>query len=561
MDFRQVTFVFFAAIVVAGCVSEQETIREPYIVDREVPVYVDRPVPEEGWRGLEVVPGDLSDIVVMNGEDREQLRFDVVNHGERDVRLRQQVAGIGYADGLPIEFPFDAVTDVKFEDRVGNVLMGPRDLDPGVGANVYLADEVVIHAGESVTFVLRADLHLLYGRYRVTVGALAGLIEDVVYVDNGERVPADQIRNNQIIGRVVEMLEFPPASPDGPVALVASFGGITGIITPSPYPYYLGTVTVTAYGGDAVGGNVRIIGNLGSFHHFDLVEGDAGTAVATGDVFDGTIVDLDLSSITFDEGELRRFQIRGVLRPVDDLGPFFATDIGFLIDHMGFSWGEGGSGEAFIRTFGDPQVRVFRAYPQVMSETLPTTVLGEGATMDLYKAHIWTNPGTESISLGGLTYNFATDGFSRPTLSNLRMMRGSTELPRNSYHVVAIGHGGDVEDGILPWNEFGFMNIAVMFDTPIDVTGSGDIFTLRGDVADTAPGQVMRVGFGPRAFSGAQGILDGGGYIHWASGSGETIAAQIGQDAIYWSDDPAPAYYFTGSWMIAGLDDIVTFVR
>lgn len=564
MNLRQFTRLFvFAAITAAGCVSEQETVREvPYVVDREVPVYVDRPVDRDEFQGLEIIPGDLSDVAIMNGEDRELLRFTVVNHGERDVTVREIVAHfhtLHVAEGSePARF-----TDVKLQDRAAIVtLTGPVDVDLADESAAVFTDSFPLRAGERLTLVLRADVEAA-GLYRITVGSgIITLLEDVVYTDTGERVPSSMIRDNRTIGRVFEVLtppaDMPAPSPDGPVALVASFGGIEGIITPSPFPYYLGTATVTAYGGDAVGGNVRITGNIGAFHHLELVEADMGVVVATGDVFDGTTADLDLSSITFDEGELRTFQVQGVLRPADDLGPYYATDIGFLLDHLSFTSGEGMSGGAFIRTFADPRVRIFRAYPNIVAQTLPTTTLA-GGTMDLYTFQVSVNPSGTPIYLGGMTLNLSVEGSTRLTLSQLRVRRGSSELPRDSYRVVDITSGADLEDGTVAWGSFGSTVVGILFDVaPLEIGATGgDVLTVQAQVDDVQPEQGLWVGFGPRAFSGVQGLIDSNGFILWNEG----MFALRSQDALYWSDDPAPSYYYTGSWMIGGLDTLVRFTR
>jgi hypothetical protein len=177
---------------------------------------------------LEVIPGNLSDVTIMNGtNDAELFRFDIVNRSGRNVVLRLLPVGIMHEGGEFAEA--GSFTDVKFVDRADlYTLTGPQDLNPEVGANIYLDDEIPIPAGETTTLVLRADLGSV-GRYLVTVGSLSALLEDIVFADTLERVPAELMQNNRILGRVIDVLPAETSVP-GMVSVYMEHSGMNQMI-------------------------------------------------------------------------------------------------------------------------------------------------------------------------------------------------------------------------------------------------------------------------------------------------------------------------------------------
>ncbi|HVM91023.1 MAG TPA: hypothetical protein VMU11_03960 [Verrucomicrobiae bacterium] len=162
----------------------------------------------------------LNDLTVTQGaSDAELLRFDVENISARDVQIRSLLAGLSHPDWSSL--PSGTVSDIKFTDATGRVIMGPQNLD-GVHDGIEFQEPFVLHAGETVTLVLSADIGATAGQILVSVGGFMfeggtlplppprslqdHLIFDAVFTDNGERVPVYRIDDNCEIARIVNVV-------------------------------------------------------------------------------------------------------------------------------------------------------------------------------------------------------------------------------------------------------------------------------------------------------------------------------------------------------------------
>lgn len=557
MNLRQCVFVF----VLAGCVSEQETIREvPYIVDREVPVYVDRPVPapaEDGWQGIEVLPGDLSDFALMQGDDRETLRVDVANHGERNVVALQLPVGIAFDNGDQVT-DANAYKDVKFVDRANlYTLMGPLNLNPEVGANIYLNGDGLIRAGETTTFVLRMDIAAAPGRYQVTVGSLAALLEDVVYEDTLERVPADMIRNNRIIGRNFEVLQppadMPTPSPDGPVALVGNFSGMTGTVLPDSGWQQLGMVHVSTFGGRGLLRAIQISGwEMLAFQSYALMAGDALVGqIEAHETFNN--IPLDVPVVT-EEGTTVSYRLLGFARRDDDPSYRRGTEVGLGLDALDVVSADGeASVQVFLtRDLGASRFRFFRSIPVVT--TLPLDETFENGVISMLARERIASSNEAPIYIGARGYQI--QGLASGALSYFSVIVDGTFLAPEDFTVRLVYGDPDIDlkSGTLDVRDPGapgFASVVVIFTRPIAASLEGTIISLMAVPSEFPVGDGVTVSSSYRGFSGMLGTLDRQG----ALGRVDDGSIRLEYDALVWIDDLMSGT-FTGSWGIAGLDAV-----
>jgi len=506
---------------------------------------------------LEIVPGDLDDLtVVANTEDAEIFRFDIVNHSGREVVLGLLPVGIHRMDREPSEM--GAFTDVKFQERASiYTVMGPRDLDPSVGENIYLEDEVILPAGETTTFVLRADIGDISGRHHVTVGTLVALLEDVVYTDTFERVPDEHIRNNRIIGRMIDVLNPAEMRESGTTALVVTYLPIQAIVHPEDSTWYtLGTLFLDSYGGDSVfrgmdvfGSNIGLIGTTTIARGGTMV-GDVTTPVSVGG--SGTV---RLSSpMTVRDGERVILDIWGNIPTTPGtIGEFTFGPVGTEIDADA---ADGGDFVVVVSARSESHLRVLWSEPQIVGLPVSNRTLVNGLEQELFKFQI--SPYTASpVFLASFTFRLA--GGSGGSVRGLHIRFGSADLSATAYYIVRTGDETPLEPS-SSLNAFS-SQFTVVFTTPggYPINRPGHMVTIVGTPDGFDSGDELHVLFGDRIFSSYNGLFGGptaGGQITYSDGH----AIFPLTDPIIWSDGTVEGF-FTGAWHLQDLSRIEILTR
>lgn len=80
-------------------------------------------------------------------------------------------------------------------------------------------------------------------------------------------------------------------------------------------------------------------------------------------------------------------------------------------------------------------------------------------------------------------------------LSNLRLRRGSTDLPVNGYHIVLYDNATNsvISDGTIPVRSWTGVTISIVFDQPLAIISSGAVLTLVGTTNGFVYGERVNV--------------------------------------------------------------------
>ncbi len=505
---------------------------------------------------LEVVTGDLSDMTVMGGmSDAELIRFDVINRSDRDVVLHSQTTNVTHEDYTSAEV--GSFMDVKFVNSSDTrTLMGPKDLRPEVGSNIDFNDEITFLAGETTTLVLRADIGTVGERYLVLVGSLTALIENAAYADTRATVPADQIRNNNVLGRVVTVLPVAMAAvPETTTALVATFRSEMGFVSTNATDWQLlGTVGLDAYGGDAIFNGLQVFGaNMSlaqelTFARDGVIVGEISSPISACNC--GSI--RMAAPLMVHDGQRIDLEIWGRI-PAVFYGPTVLT-LNLQSDSVSAEAVDGGAFTAITSFITESRFHVWDTYPMIVRQALPTTIVN-GIEQDLIKLQVSSAVTGSSFRIGSLTFRAGVVGGG--FVSGLGIRVGSTALPRSRYRIVRTTTGEELGPTSAVSRDGDSEQITVVFLDPdgLEIIGSGDVITLTGTPSSFSSGDVLSVHFGDRIFSsgsfGVSGNMTVNGLITTYSGTsipGEAV------DPIIWKVSGSVGGIYTGAWGISDLE-------
>ncbi|MCC6564095.1 hypothetical protein IT087_04355 [Candidatus Uhrbacteria bacterium] len=346
--------------------------------------------------------------------------------------------------------------------------------------------------------------------------------------------------------------EMPPML-EGETALIVEFAPRYGHLIPSVDWNNVGTVEVTAFGGDITLGTIDMSGaNLGRFESFALMQD--GLIVTSG-VATETITRIPLSTpVIVREGERVSFEVMARLRtPVE----YFGSRITVAPDGASAAPVAGDvPTRVVLSRISESEFRLWQSIPSVTRQALSTTTLANGVDLDLYRMQISASY-TASVTIGSLSFRLL--GLTG-TLSNFRVRVGSTDLPLDAYRIQnTYGDPIDLRSGTLdvrgPASAL-TESVTVVFTDGLVVVGSGVVVTLHAVPAEFAPGSSLTVRFGDRDFDGLSGDITPEGKLRSFYGTYE----RVDTDAIVWSDGTHPDLW-TGSWGIHNLDEVVTLSR
>jgi hypothetical protein len=344
-----------------------------------------------------------------------------------------------------------------------------------------------------------------------------------------------------------------PPMPDGETALVVEFAPRYGHLVPNVDWNNVGTVEVTAYGGDISLGALDVSGaNLGRFDSLALMQDGL---IVTSTVATETITRIPLSTPAIvREGERVSFEIVVRLRtPVE----YFGSRITVSPDGAAAApVADGAPTRVVLSRISESEFHLWQSIPSVTRQALSTTTLVNGTDQDLYRVQISASY-TAPVTIGSLTFRLL--GLSG-TLSNFRVRVGSTDLPLDAFRVQNThGEPIDLRSGTLDVRGPGTAlteSITIVFTDGLMVVGSGIVVTLHAVPAEFTAGSSLTTRFGDRDFDGLSGDITPDGKIRSFYGTYE----RIDTDAIVWTDGTRPGLW-TGSWGIRNLDEVATLTR
>lgn len=491
---------------------------------------------------LEIEVGSLEDrTLVVGSEDAEIVRFDVCDRSDRPMLVVEHSATIS-RPFFPVE-PGD-FTDIKFVDGDDfRVVMGPTELLRERGGDITLTEAFTLSPGECRTLVMRVDVGSTPGTFRFVLGA-SSLLE-VIYADTMEPIPAERMLNNEPIARVIEVID-PAAMPAGDAVLLYNFEGRTGNRSERDAYHPLGTLTLTAVGGSVDFEGVTLSGlPFDGFDHLRLsregrIEGPAAATI-------GSFLNLRLTTpVRLAEGESISYEVWGMLTPT-------SRGFEFTMRVIGLDAYAVGDDSLTIARLGDgtpTRIRVWTTYPVITPQRVSATAIINRARQELYRVQVGSSEAAARTYIGSLTFGLSGLNAGR-TLSDFRVRSASTKLFPDAYRVIRTYDGADLENGTL--EAALTAQVTVIFDPPLEVSGSGTLLTLTAEPNGFVAGDSLQIRFGDRGgtYDTMNGVLNADGTLSFPEVFGD--ASWV--DCVVWSDS---GVRWTGTWSLENITEFTT---
>lgn len=507
------------------------------------------PPPPDTSPVLEITAGPTEDLTVLAGTaDAELLRFTIVNRSTQPVWITELPVQIAPLSGF-------ALTGVLGEVKVRNertrvTVMGPMNLEGAmITTSFTFVDAFSIMPGESVDLAVRVDLQAgASSEFDFVIGTTDGTLGlHPIFADTSIGVRAELITNNVTLVRHVNVLNSEAMS--GDAVLLYSFEGRTSNISGREGFHSLGVLTLTAFGGPVDFHGVTMSG--APFEGFASI-GLARAGRAEGPLAStiGSFIDLRLSTPRrIASGESITYDVWAMLAPT-------ARGFEFSMNFAGVDAYPVGEAELTVARLGDglpTRLRVWTAFPVITPQTLSSTTIANGLQQDLYKVQISSSEAA-TVDIGSLTFRVGGLGIDR-TLTNFRVRRGSTEIAPGDYRVINPFDGTDLEDGTLVGFP-GAYQVTVIFDVPLEITGSGQTITLTATPNSFVEGDLIWVAFGDRrgTYDTLSGVLNANGTLS----SPEIFGDDSWIDCVVWSDT---GVRWTGTWGLETLDEVEMLTR
>lgn len=323
----------------------------------------------------------------------------------------------------------------------------------------------------------------------------------------------------------------------------------------------LGTVTLSSFGGDSIFRGIDIHGaNFGLLTEVTLAhEGRRVGEITEPIVACGCGALRLLEPYRVPDSESITYEVWGRTVEAASTSGVLTFGLSSSMDADAADMGEFSS----IVTSRRSEFHTWQTSPHIIPRVRPTSRLVNDVGQDLYSFTVSSNVPGRTLYIGSLNFGFGFFGSGEPTVSDIRLRAGSTELPPGSYYLVNPSTG----ERITASDELSFSSshLTIVFTSTfppigLSVPDAGIVLTLVGTPSGFESGEELYVHFGDRLFSDVcpsfSGNITEEGQL--ACSDGREVFPLT--DAVVWTDLSVGGIY-TGGWGIENLTQVQILTR